>query len=77
MREQFESDLAIEHEVVERLRPGIALCRERRDTTSAILLEAIMADEETHIGYLETQLELMNSLGDQLYLAQCVARPPA
>ena len=77
VREQFESDLAIEYEVVERLRPGIALCRERRDTTSAILLETIMADEETHIDYLETQLELMRSLGEPLYLAQCVARPPA
>ena len=76
VREQFESDLAIELEVVERLRPGIALCREHRDTTSAILLETIMADEEHHIDYLETQLELMNTLGEQLYLAQCVARPP-
>jgi len=77
VREQFESDLAIEVEVAERLRPGIALCREHRDTTSAILLETIMADEEHHIDYLETQLELMNSLGEQLYLAQCVSRPPA
>ena len=47
VREQFEADLAIELEVAERLRPGIALCREHRDTTSAILLETIMADEET------------------------------
>ena len=76
VREQFESDLAIETEVVERLRPGIALCREHRDTTSAILLETIMADEEHHIDYLETQLELMNTLGEQMFLAQCVARPP-
>jgi len=76
IREQFEADLAIELEVTERLRPGIALCRERHDTTSAILLEKIMADEELHIDYLETQLELMNSLGEQLYLAQCVSRPP-
>jgi bacterioferritin len=35
-----------------------------------------MADEEQHIDYLETQLELMGSLGEQLFLAQCVARPP-
>ena len=76
VREQFESDLGIEMEVVERLRPGIALCREHRDTTSAILLETIMADEEKHIDYLETQLELMGALGEQLFLAQCVARPP-
>src|ERR1700761_4603069 len=60
VREQFESDLAVEHEVVERLRPGIALFRERRDTTSAVLLETIMADEETRLRYLETQLQLMN-----------------
>ena len=34
-----------------------------------------MADEETH-RYLETQWSCMNSLGEQLYLAECVARPP-
>ena len=39
-------------------------------------LEKILADEEGHVDYLQTQLELMNTLGDQLYLAQCVARPP-
>jgi bacterioferritin len=76
VREQFESDMAIEVEVVERLRPGIALCRERMDTTSADLLERILADEELHIDYLQTQLDLMNTLGEQLYLAQCVGRPP-
>jgi len=77
VREQFDSDLAIEMDVVERLRPGIALCRDRHDTTSATLLEQIMADEEKHIDYLQTQLALMDQLGEQLYLAQCVARPPA
>jgi bacterioferritin len=76
VREQFDSDLAIEMEVVERLRPGIKLCRERQDTTSAVLLETIMADEEKHIDYLQTQLDLMNVLGEHLFLAQCVARPP-
>lgn len=77
LREQFESDLAIEHEVVARLKPGIALCRERQDTTTAILFEEILADEEQHIDYLETQLALMDKLGEALYCAQCVSRPPA
>ena len=77
VREQFESDLAVELEVVERLQPGIALCRDHRDTTSAVLLETILADEEKHIDYLETQLQLMDTLGQELYLAQCVSRPPA
>lgn len=77
LREQFESDLAIEYEVVARLRPGIVMCREKQDSTTATLFEEILADEEGHIDYLETQLQLMDKLGEELYLAQCVARPPA
>jgi bacterioferritin len=76
VREQFEADLAVELEVVDRLRPGIVMCREKKDTTSANLFETILADEEQHVDYLQTQLELMNRLGEELYLAQCVARPP-
>ncbi|MFW0796086.1 bacterioferritin [Gordonia sp. CPCC 205515] len=76
LREQFESDLAIEVEVVDRLKPGIVMCREKADHTSAKLLEDILADEEHHIDYLETQLELMDRLGEQLYLAKTVATPP-
>ena len=77
LREQFESDLAIEHEVVARLKPGIAMCRDKHDTTTAILFEEILADEEQHIDYLETQLQLMDKLGEELYCAQCVSRPPS
>jgi bacterioferritin len=76
LREQFEADLAIEYEVVTRLRPGIIMCREKQDAVSAGLLEGILKDEESHIDYLETQLELMNKLGVELYSAQCVSRPP-
>ncbi len=76
LREQFEADLAIEYEVVARLRPGVIMCREKEDATSANLLEGILANEEDHIDYLETQLQLMDKLGDALYAAQCVSRPP-
>ena len=76
LREQFESDLAIEYEVVGRLKPAIVLCRENLDSTTANLFEEIVADEERHIDYLETQLELMDKLGVELYSAQCVSRPP-
>lgn len=77
VREQFESDLAVEHEVVERLRPGIGMCREKGDITTANIFEDILADEEDHIDYLETQLELIEKLGEQLYLSQLVERPPS
>lgn len=76
LREQFESDLQIELDVVARLKPGIIMCREKQDSTSANLLEKILADEEDHVDYLQTQLDLMVTLGEPLYSAQCVARPP-
>ena len=77
VREQFEADLAVEMEVLERLKPGIAMCREKGDITTANLFEDILADEEDHVDYLETQLELMDKLGEQLYLSQLVERPPS
>lgn len=39
LREQFESDLALELEVVNRLKPAIVLCREKQDSTSATIFE--------------------------------------
>ncbi|MPZ00507.1 MAG: bacterioferritin [Actinophytocola sp.] len=77
VKEQFEADLTIEQEVLERLKPGIKLCRDKGDITTANLFEKILADEEHHIDYLETQLELMGKLGEQLYLSQLVERPPS
>lgn len=76
VREQLEADMSIELSVVERLRPGITMCRDKGDVTTANLLEEILADEEHHIDYIETNLELMDRLGEQLYLAQLVDQPP-
>jgi bacterioferritin len=77
IKEQFESDMAIELEVVERLRRAIPLARGKGDVTSANIFEDILADEERHVDYLETQLDLMVNLGEQLYLSQLVERPPS
>jgi len=77
VREQFQADLSIELSVVERLRPGIAMCRQKGDATSANLLEMILADEERDVDHIQTQLELMERLGESLYLAQCLSRAPS
>jgi bacterioferritin len=76
VKEQFEADLAVEMEAVEALRPAIALCRQKGDITTANLFEDILEDEEEHVDYLETNLELIGKLGEQLYLSQLVERPP-
>ncbi|MFC7645016.1 bacterioferritin [Streptosporangium lutulentum] len=76
VREQLRADLDVELEVVTRLRPAIILMREKGDHTSARLFEEILEDEERHIDYLETELGLIGSLGEQLYLAR-YAEPPS
>ena len=52
------------------------MCRDKGDITTANLFEDILASEEDHIDYLETNLELIDKLGEQLYLSQLVEQPP-
>ena len=70
VEEQLKADLEVEMSVVQRLRPAIQLMREKGDITSARIFEEILEDEEEHIDYLETELGLIRSLGEQLYLAR-------
>ena len=44
----------------------------QNDITSANIFEAILADEEHHIDYLDTQLELIEKLGEALYLSTVI-----
>lgn len=74
VKQMFESDLAIEVDAVDRLRRGIEYTRSVSDVTSANLFESILADEEQHIDYLETQLGLLEQLGESLYLSQTLSR---
>ncbi|MBY8860823.1 bacterioferritin [Nocardia sp. CA2R105] len=73
--EQLEADLAVEMEAVNRLRPGIELMRSRGDVTSARIFEKILEDEEEHVDYLETELELLAKLGEPLYLQRFTETP--
>jgi bacterioferritin len=73
--EQLKADLQVELEAVARLRPGIELMRSRGDVTSARIFEDILADEEEHIDYLETELGLVESLGEQNYLLRLTDSP--
>ncbi|AHH19089.1 bacterioferritin [Nocardia nova SH22a] len=73
--EQLQADLQIEMEAVTRLRGGIDLMRSRGDVTSARIFESILEDEESHVDYLETELDLLTALGEQLYLQRFTDTP--
>jgi bacterioferritin len=75
VKEQFECDMEIEKEAVARLREGIKYMRSVDDVTSANIFEEILKDEESHVDYLETQLGLIQSLGEQLYLQNVTEHP--
>jgi bacterioferritin len=75
IQEMFEADMAVEVEAVDRLRKGIEYMRRVGDVTSANIFESILSDEEDHIDYLETNLELLAKLGEPLYIAQLIEQP--
>ncbi len=68
--EQFEADLQLEMEAVERLNRGIAKAVEVGDHGTRDLFERILVSEEEHIDWLETQLETIRQIGVENYLAQ-------
>ncbi|MGW5677129.1 bacterioferritin [Streptomyces sp. NPDC003860] len=73
--EMFQADRQIEVEAIGRLKRGIDLMRAKNDVTSARIFEEILEDEEHHIDYLDTQLDLIEKLGEPLYLAQQIEQP--
>ena len=68
--EQFEADLALEVEAIARLNKGIELAVAKSDNGTRELLADILVEEEDHADWLETQLTLVEQLGEAHYLAQ-------
>ncbi|HEY4583878.1 MAG TPA: bacterioferritin [Lysobacter sp.] len=67
-REVLNADLALEYEALPLLREAIAYCEQVNDYVSRKLFADILESEEEHIDWIETQLALMDRLGDALYL---------
>jgi bacterioferritin len=68
--EQHQFDLEVEKGAVERLNRGVALCRDKGDNGTKVLLEKILREEEEHVDWLEAQLHQIGEIGVQNYLAQ-------
>jgi bacterioferritin len=68
VREVLEADLAGEYEAVNTYRESRDVCEEVRDYVSKNLFEELLTDEEGHVDFLETQLDLLNRIGEQNYM---------
>ncbi len=67
VKEVLEADLAGEYEAREAYTKSREICRAEGDYVSMTLFEELTADEEGHIDFLETQLDLLKQIGDKNY----------
>jgi len=65
--EVLECDLAGEKEAWDSYTKSREICREVGDYVTMSLFEELIADEEGHIDFLETQLDLLEKLGAEKY----------
>ena len=65
--EMLRCDLELEQEAVPLLREATQHCEKVKDYVSRELFEDILASEEEHIDWLETQLELIDKVGLKNY----------
>ncbi|NSY40944.1 bacterioferritin [Leisingera sp. ANG59] len=66
-KETLECDLAAEVDARALYKEARDVCKAAGDYVSMGLFEQLMADEEGHIDFLETQLDLMKSIGEERY----------
>lgn len=68
VEEMLRSDLKLELDGAKNLREGIAYADSVHDYVSRDLMIEVLSDEEKHIDWLETELDLIQRLGIQNYL---------
>jgi len=67
VKEILEADLAGEHEALSAYKEAREVCEKEGDYVSKNLFEELLADEEGHVDFLETQLELLANIGQEKY----------
>ena len=74
LKEVLESDLKGEYSARDLYMRAREICRAAEDYVSMDLFEELLKDEEHHIDFIETQLDLMSEIGVQNY-GQLQANP--
>ena len=67
IKEVLESDLAGEYDARTAYAKSRDVCREEGDYVSMQLFEELLSDEEGHIDFLETQIDLLEKIGVERY----------
>lgn len=67
IKEVLEADLAGELDAVASYKRSREVCQEDGDYVTMKLFEELLTDEEGHVDFLETQLDLLGKLGVEKY----------
>jgi bacterioferritin len=67
VKELLECDLAAEHSARALYQEAATYCHSVKDYVTRDMFESVMKDEEHHIDFLETQLDLIKRVGLELY----------
>ena len=70
IKEQFENDLKLEMGGVQHYNQAIDRCAVLKDNGTRDLLEPILRESEEHVDWLETQLDLIETIGLENYLTE-------
>lgn len=68
--QQFKNDHKSEEEAIRSYNDGIKLCTEADDHGTKDILQSILNDEESHIDWIEAQLDQVERIGIQNYLVE-------
>ena len=75
VKEIVERDLQAEMDARSLYQEAATDCHSVKDYVSRDLFEELMHDEEEHIDFLETQLDLIGELGLELYAQHHIGKP--
>ena len=67
VKEIIECDLAAEHSARALYQEAATYCHGVKDYVTRDIFEKLMKDEESHIDFLETQIDLVKKIGVELY----------
>jgi bacterioferritin len=68
LQEILQNDLDV-HRARPALNTAAEVAAAAHDATSRVMFEAILAEEEKHLTWLDTELKLLDQLGEPLYVA--------
>lgn len=74
VKEQMEINLKDEQDAVVEYNTAAKICMEQKDNGTSEMFKKLLADEERHVDFLESQLHSIEEVGIANYLAQQIEK---